>query len=126
MMLMTRIVVGAALASVATSVHAFDQECLPLSQPTEFASARFDPPVRYQLEAALLRPQLEQLLSQHWGIERVVWYADTHHLWPTQFELVAPDWDLLLESLLKPYQMRVALHPNKTAVVDYMPQATQP
>lgn len=126
MMLMTRIVVGAALASCVSPVHAFDQECLPLTQPTEFASARFDPPVRYRLEAALLRPQLEHLLTQHLGIERVVWYADNHHLWPTQFELVAPNWDLLLESLLKPYQIRVALHPNNTAVVDYMPQATQP
>ncbi|HLV47823.1 MAG TPA: hypothetical protein VKY35_02035 [Aliidiomarina sp.] len=126
MKLMTRIVVGAALASCYTSAHAFDQECLPLSQPTEFASVRFDPPVRYQLEAALLRPQLEHLLTQHWGIQRVIWYADSHHQWPTQYELVAPNWDLLLEGLLKPYQLRVALHPNNTAVVDYMPQATQP
>lgn len=126
MRLMTRIVVGVALASYSLAVPALDQECLPLTQPTEFASARFEPPVRYTLEAALLRPQLETLLIEHWDVQRVVWYADNHHTWPTQFELVAPSWDKLLESLLKPYQLRVALHPNHTAVVDYMPQATQP
>ncbi|RUO43820.1 hypothetical protein CWE15_01060 [Aliidiomarina taiwanensis] len=123
---MTRIVVGAALASTSFAVPALDHDCLPFTQPTEFASARFEPPVRYKLEAALLRPQLEKLLTEHWGVQRVVWYADNHHTWPTYFELVAPSWDQLLENLLKPYQLRVALHPNHTAVVDYMPQATQP
>lgn len=125
---MTRMVIGATCLLASPFADALEQqECLPFTAPTmELTLAPTLSPVRYQLEAALLRPQLEHLLQQHWGVQRVIWYADNHHQWPTDYELRAASWDLLLESLLKPYQLRVALHANHTAVVDYMPQALQP
>lgn len=72
------------------------------------------------LTPGLLRPQLEKLLKQHWGVQSVVWYAAGGHYWPTHYSMRAASWDELLENLLAPYQIKVTLHANHTAVVDYL------
>lgn len=124
---MTWMVISAyGAAFVGSSYAAVEEDCLPFLQPASPVIVENVEPVRYTLSAALLKPQLEALLAQHWGIQRVVWYADQHHVWPTDFELRAAHWDALLESLLAPYQLRVSLHPNAMAVIDYLPQAKQP
>ncbi|RUO25213.1 hypothetical protein CWE09_00250 [Aliidiomarina minuta] len=69
-----------------------------------------------------LQPQLETLLQQHLQVQSVVWLAATEHHWPSRYQLQANDWDSILERLLEPYQLRVLLHANHTAVVDYLPQ----
>lgn len=76
--------------------------------------------VSYLLQPALLRPQLEQLLKHHWQIQNVIWYAAYGHYWPTHYEMSAPSWDDLLQQLLTPYGLRVVLHGNHTAVVEYL------
>lgn len=78
--------------------------------------------VSYALHPALLRPQLEQLLKRHWQVQNVIWYAAYGHYWPTHYEITAPSWDDLLQQLLTPYGLRVVLHDNHTAVVEYLAQ----
>lgn len=78
--------------------------------------------VSYPLKPALLRPQLEHLLKHHWQVQNVIWYAAYGHYWPTHYELSAPTWDDLLQKLLTPYGLRVVLHDNHTAVVEYVTQ----
>ncbi|WP_194757340.1 hypothetical protein [Aliidiomarina indica] len=78
--------------------------------------------VSYTLQPALLRPQLEYLLKHQWHVQNVIWYAAYGHYWPTHYELSAASWDELLDQLLTPYGLRVVLHDNHTAVVEYTPQ----
>lgn len=78
--------------------------------------------VQWQLTPGLLRPQLETLLRDHWQVQNFVWQAASGHYWPTHYTLAANSWDELLDALLTPYQLRVALHANHTAVIDYLPQ----
>jgi|GEM_PF-4648737 len=78
-------------------------------------------PVSWELRPAPLRPQVESLLREQWGVQNIVWYAEQGHFWPTNYTLVAPTWDLLLSRVLSPYQLRVKLHSNHTAVIEYLP-----
>ncbi|RUO21135.1 hypothetical protein CWE08_05960 [Aliidiomarina iranensis] len=73
-----------------------------------------------ELKPGLLRPQLEQLLKEHWGIQNIVWYAEDGHYWPTRYAMRAATWDELLNTLIAPYHLKVTLHANHTAVVDYL------
>ncbi|MCC5854400.1 MAG: hypothetical protein JJU10_01810 [Idiomarina sp.] len=123
---------GMATSDVKISSMQWQQDCGVLTQPLRSPSqlqaeltASPSQTVSFLLKPALLRPQLEELLATHWQVQRVIWYAAQDHLWPTHFELIASDWDALLERLLTPYQLRVVLHANHTAVVDYLPQALQ-
>src|SRR5690554_1012484 len=126
MHVMTRSVIGTLAATLSVASYgSIDQQCQPFMQPSVAVAVDSEESVRFSMNAALLKPQLESLLAQQWGVQRVVWYADQHHIWPTDFELNAPHWDALLESLLAPYQLRVVLHPNAMAVIDYLPEAKQ-
>lgn len=119
---MTWIVVGTLVASLSLPAN-ISEQCLYPSQepPQDNSESRSE--VRFELKADRLKPQIESLLFTHWDIQKVVWYADPHHVWPTDFELVESSWEALLSKVLTPYQLRVAIHENRTAVVDYMPDA---
>ncbi|RTE86872.1 MULTISPECIES: hypothetical protein [Gammaproteobacteria] len=119
---MTWIVVGTLAANLSLPAN-ISEQCLYLIQEPPQVSAESIPEVRFELKADRLKPQIESLLFAHWDIQKVVWYADPHHVWPTDFELVERSWDVLLSKVLEPYQLRVAIHENRTAVVDYMPDA---
>ncbi|RUO38789.1 hypothetical protein CWE13_03925 [Aliidiomarina shirensis] len=98
--------------------------CPPLNIQTSGATGtailESSPWAQLELKPGLLRPQLEKLLKQHWGIQNVVWYAEDGHYWPTHYSLRAATWDELLETLIAPYHIKVTLHANHTAVVDYL------
>lgn len=95
----------------------------PASAPNQFAISESEgtDPVSWELKPAPLRPQVETLLREQWGVQNIVWYAERGHFWPTNYTLVAPTWDLLLSKVLSPYQLRVKLHSNHTAVIEYLP-----
>lgn len=78
--------------------------------------------VSFNMRAGPLQAQLEKLMQQHLQVQSVVWLAATEYQWPSCYQLLAEDWDSLLERLLAPYQLRVYLYANHIAVVDYMPQ----
>lgn len=78
--------------------------------------------VSLNLTPGLLKPQLESLLKEHWQIQNFIWRAAHGHYWPTHYKMQAANWDALLEMLITPYQLRIALHANHTAVIDYFPE----
>ncbi|CUS49395.1 MAG: hypothetical protein HLUCCO02_12090 [Idiomarinaceae bacterium HL-53] len=114
------------LATLTTLPDNITSECLNVSSTIPAWRVDESSPAVFKLEAARIKPQIETLLRTHWQVQQVVWYADPHHIWPTEFELQAHSWDALLAKILQPYQLRVSLHENHTAVVDYLPHAVQP
>lgn len=78
-----------------------------------------DTTVSLQLHDGLLKPQLDLLLREQFDIQAIEWRASTHHQWPTEFLLKGTSWRQLLQQMLEPYQLRVTLHANHTAIVDY-------
>lgn len=78
--------------------------------------------VSLNLIPGLLKPQLETLLKEHWHIQNFIWRAAHGHYWPTHYTMQAANWNELLETLITPYQLRIALHANHTAVIDYLPE----
>lgn len=75
--------------------------------------------VSLQLHDGLLKPQLDLLLREQFGVQAIEWRASKHHLWPTIYLLRASSWRQLLQQMLEPYQLHVTLHANHTAVIDY-------
>lgn len=69
------------------------------------------------LRPGLLQPQVEALIRQGFGVEHIEWRASPHYRWSTDFELTAPTWDLALTKLLRPYQLKLTLFANQTAVI---------
>lgn len=104
------------LPSAASSCGRFDFSSLTLTPYT--TEAVFEP-VRFAMQTGLLQPQLEQLLHQQFSTEVVDWQVSPHFRWPADYSLQAPNWHELLERLLKPYQLAITLHPNKSATVRY-------
>lgn len=113
-----------------TSVSATElPACPPLNLPiaasplvqqiSMFTEQAYNEVVSLNLTPGLLKPQLESLLKEHWQIQNFIWYAAHGHYWPTHYEMQAANWDALLEMLITPYQLRIALHANHTAVIDY-------
>lgn len=103
------------------------QDCRPLLIPPTLPTTLTDRPgalsvVSFDMHPGPLRPQLENLMQQHLQVQSVVWLAATEHQWPSRYQLQADNWESILERLLEPYQLRVQLHANHTAVVDYLPQ----
>lgn len=119
---MTWIVTMALVASSSLPEN-ITENCLYLNQAPISKVGSLEQPVRFALQADRLKPQVESLLKEHWDIQEVIWYADPHHVWPTEFELLATDWNQLLSKILEPYQLRVSIHENHTAVVDYLPSS---
>lgn len=118
----------ALLPGLFLSLHAADCAGFDLSAASEpsFRSARSDATakpaaetVSLQLHDGLLKPQLDLLLREQFGVQVIEWRASTHHLWPTVYLLHGSSWRQLLQQMLEPYQLRVTLHANHTAVVDY-------
>lgn len=95
-------------------------DCLPL-QISALPSSQGA--MQFQMRRGRLRPQLEALLRQHMDIDHVVWLAAEQHQWPADYALSGPDWEHILEALAASYHLRIRLHPNRTAVIDYVPAA---
>lgn len=107
-----------ALATQVTAASA-DSDCPPLQITPLHANATSQQPV-FAMQPGRLRPQLESLLRRHLGIEHVVWLVAEEHEWPAYFDLTGATWEAILESLAASYQLRIQLHPNRTAVVNYL------
>lgn len=78
--------------------------------------------VSFEMHPGRLQPQLERVLRQHMGIQHVLWQAASEHEWPTSYQLEAASWGALVESLLSPYQLRMQLFANHSAVISYQSQ----
>lgn len=109
-------VVSVSLPSAASSCAHFDFSALA---PSPGAAEALFEPVQFAMQTGLLQPQLEQLLQQQFSTEVVDWQVSPHFRWPADYSLQAPSWHELLERLLKPYQLTITLHPNKSATVRY-------
>ncbi|MFU8785022.1 hypothetical protein [Aliidiomarina sp.] len=121
------------LSVISVSVSATElPPCPPLNLPVKaplFVQQESTPTeqtyyelVTFNLTPGLLKPQLESLLKEHWQIQNFIWRAAHGHYWPTHYRMQAASWDELLEMLITPYQLRIALHANHTAVIDYLPE----
>lgn len=89
-------------------------------QPTQLLSLSGSTAgVRFDMRPGRLRPQLERVLRQHMGVQHVLWEAADEHDWPTTYSLHAGSWPALVESLLSPYQLRLQLFANHSAVISY-------
>lgn len=98
-------------------------EAIHFEQPVSvLAEQTHNEMVSLNLTPGLLKPQLESLLKDHWQIQNFIWRAAHGHYWPTHYKMQAASWDALLEMLITPYQLRIALHANHTAVIDYLPE----
>lgn len=99
-----------------------DSDCLPLQiTPLQVASS----PQVFAMRPGRLRPQLETLLRRHLGVDHVVWMAAEEHEWPAHYELTGATWEHILEALAASYQLRIQLHPNRTAVISYLTSAPE-
>lgn len=78
--------------------------------------------VRFEMRPGRLKPQLERVLREHLGVQHIVWQAAEEHEWPSAYELHATSWPALVESLLGPYQLRLQLFVNHSAVISYQHQ----
>lgn len=97
-------------------------DCLPLQITPLQTSAEAH---SFSMRRGRLRPQLEALLRRHLGVDHVVWLAAEGHEWPADYNISGADWTHILETLAASYQLRIQLHPNRTAVVDYMQPARE-
>ena len=75
--------------------------------------------VTLELQEALLQPQLEQFLKEHFAVAHIDWRVSAHFQWPTPYTLTAPTATAVLEQLLAPYALAVTFFPNHVAVVSY-------
>lgn len=114
---------GLSLSTQATECADFDISAdlhlSPVTEQTLTPPSSADTDVSLQLHDGLLKPQLDLLLREQFGVQAIEWRASTHHLWPTVYLLRGTSWRQLLQQVLEPYQLRVTLHANHTAVIDY-------
>jgi hypothetical protein len=123
---LTYISVAIAINLAATPMlAAATSDCPPLLIPHQralfAAESNTVASVSWQMQPGRLQPQLEALLAEHMHIEHVVWQVSAQHQWPSHYELRAVDWHDAIERLLQPYQLRIQLYSNRTAVIDYLP-----
>lgn len=102
------------------AVASSDWPPLLISNPAS-ASQEIGQVAEFKLHKGRLRPQLETILRQHMGVQHIIWLAADAHDWPSDYKLTAANWDGLLTRLIAPYQLRIQLYENHTAVVDYFP-----
>lgn len=87
------------------------------SEPQPQAQPNMQSGVRFEMRPGRLKPQLERVLREHLGVQHIVWQAAEEHAWPSAYELHASSWPALVESLLEPYQLRMQLFVNHSAVI---------
>ncbi|MGX5914547.1 hypothetical protein ACR0ST_07450 [Aliidiomarina sp. Khilg15.8] len=97
-------------------------DCLPLQITPLQSSVQT---LTFSMRRGRLRPQLEELLRRHLDVDHVVWLAAAGHEWPADYDLVGANWGDILETLAASYQLRIQVHPNRTAVVDYLAPARE-
>lgn len=81
--------------------------------------------VAIMLSPGRLQPQIERILAGHFQIKLVDWRASPHHRWPTEYRLEAWSWAELLTRMLEPYGLRIVIHANHSAVIDYVHQSAE-
>lgn len=77
------------------------------------------PRVQLTLEQGLLKPQFEQFLMQNFAVDLVDWQVSAHYQWPSTFTLSADSPEQILEKITQPYQFKITIHANRSAVVSY-------
>ncbi|CUA83566.1 hypothetical protein [Pseudidiomarina woesei] len=82
-------------------------------------SAAATPRVQLHLQQGLLKPQFEQFLKRHFPVDLVDWQVSAHYQWPSAFTLSADSAEQILEKITQPYQFRITVHANRSAVVSY-------
>ncbi|CAB0149542.1 hypothetical protein PSI9734_00106 [Pseudidiomarina piscicola] len=115
-----RIVASSLFFSCLSATPAYAQQsCPPFSfdSAPPVATERATNKVTFELQAGLLKPQIERLLARHFDVQELDWQASPHYRWSTDFTLTAANWDLALEKLLTPYQLHLTLYANHSAVV---------
>lgn len=84
-----------------------------------FTPAKAVPQVQLQLQQGLLKPQFIQFLKAHFPVDVVDWQVSAHYQWPSAFILRADSPEQILEQLTQPYQFKITVHANRSAVVGY-------
>lgn len=109
----------ASAATSATTCPAFNYEVSkPAAQTSaETATTRSTTEILTRLQPGLLKPQVETLIKQGFGVEHIDWRASPHYRWSTHYEFTAENWASALRRILEPYQLQLTLYANHTAVV---------
>lgn len=108
-----------ATAASATTCPAFNYEVAKPAAPSpEVTTAtRSTSEILTRLQPGLLKPQVEALIKQGFGVEHIDWRASPHYRWSTHYEFAAESWSSALRRILEPYQLQLTLYANHTAVV---------
>lgn len=119
------------LVLVATEASAQQNlDCAPLAlapsaQGADVGAANAAKKVAIMLRPGRLQPQIERILEGHFQIKLVDWRASPHHRWPTEYRLEAWSWAELLTRMLEPYGLRITIHANHSAVIEYVHQSAE-
>ncbi|RUO54069.1 hypothetical protein CWI69_01150 [Pseudidiomarina halophila] len=115
------------LSCLLTAPVEAQQSCQPFAFEASTPTSETPPAERVELSltAGLLRPQIEDLLQQHFAIRQLDWRASPHYRWSTDYTFTAANWETALEQVLRPYQLQLTLYANHSAVVSSAAGATQ-